>query len=96
MKEMDRAVSWREIKPAGIIDEPGNSADFYTGNWRNEKPDWILDKCTQCMLCYPVCPDCAIPLAKDGRGEYNYFHCKGCGICSRVCPFGAIVMLPQM
>jgi Pyruvate/2-oxoacid:ferredoxin oxidoreductase delta subunit len=26
------------------------------------------------------------------RLEFDMFHCKGCGICAKVCPFGAIAM----
>lgn len=26
------------------------------------------------------------------RGEFDYEHCKGCGICVKACPFGAITM----
>jgi pyruvate ferredoxin oxidoreductase delta subunit len=31
---------------------------------------------------------------KDGkRLDFDYMHCKGCGICEEVCPFPAITML---
>jgi len=44
-------------------------------------------------LCFPVCPDDAIPVGKDlKRTDFNYDYCKGCGVCSKACPFGAIEM----
>ena len=30
---------------------------------------------------------------KDGkRLDFDFEHCKGCGICAKVCPFDAIIM----
>jgi Fe-S-cluster-containing hydrogenase component 2 len=42
------------------------------------------------LLCFPVCPDSSIPVAGGKRGDFDFSHCKGCAICAKVCPFGAI------
>lgn len=89
-KSMPLDVKWKEITPGGMIFDSGNSEDFKTGYWRSMKPVWIVDKCTQCMLCPPTCPDSSIPVKDKKRLDYDYDHCKGCGVCVRVCPFGAI------
>lgn len=70
----------------------GTSEQFNTGEWRTDTPVFIEEKCKQCLLCCPVCPDVCIPVENGVRGEFDYDHCKGCGICAKVCPFGAIVM----
>lgn len=68
------------------------SKSFNTGEWRVNTPVMLWDKCKQCMLCAPVCPDSAIPVKNSKRLEFDLEHCKGCGICEAVCPFHAIVM----
>lgn len=86
-------VSWKEISPGGVITESGNAEKFLTGDWRSIKPVWIADKCKQCLLCFPVCPDSSIPINDEGkRLEFDFDHCKGCGVCAVVCPFNAIEM----
>ncbi len=70
----------------------GTSKLFKTGEWRNNTPVYLADKCKQCLLCVPVCPDSSIPVADKKRTEFDLDHCKGCGICAAVCPFGAIKM----
>lgn len=78
---------------AGNIYEAGNSKEFKTGDWRSQKPIWIEEKCKQCGLCFPVCPDDSIPVNHEQKREdFNYDYCKGCGVCAKVCPFAAIVM----
>ena len=89
-----------EIKPTtpsqdltigGNIYTAGNAKEFKTGDWRSQKPIWIEEKCKQCGLCFPVCPDDAIPVTKDQkRTDFNYDVCKGCMVCLKACPFNAI------
>ena len=70
----------------------GNSLEFKTGSWRNKTPIHNKEKCKNCMMCVPYCPENCI-LHKDGILEgFNLDYCKGCGICSKVCPFKAIDM----
>jgi pyruvate ferredoxin oxidoreductase delta subunit len=85
--------SWKELTPGGTIYDAANSEEFKTADWRSMKPKYIKEKCTQCGLCPPTCPDSAIPVVEGGkRTDFNYDYCKGCGVCAKVCPFGAIVM----
>ena len=74
----------------------GNSACFETGDWRTMTPVYIVDKCKQCLLCFPVCPDSCIPVQANGqRGGFDYEHCKGCGICAHECPTKCITMVRE-
>lgn len=77
----------------GTIYNAGNSREVKTGDWRSMKPIFDSEKCKQCGLCFPVCPENAIPVGKDmKRTDFNYEYCKGCGVCAKVCPFKAISM----
>lgn len=91
--KINKDSTWEELTPGGAIYEAGNSLNFKTGDWRSIKPIFLSDKCKQCGLCFPVCPDNAIPVGKDQkRCDFDYDFCKGCGVCAKVCPFGAIEM----
>lgn len=85
-------IRWQDTVPgAGVIG--GNSSrEVMTGEWRVDVPEFVEEKCKQCLLCVPVCPDSSIPVANGKRGAFDMDHCKGCGICAKACPFGAIVM----
>ena len=85
-------INWKDITPGGEVYEGGTAADFRTGDWRVSIPEFIADKCKQCLLCTPVCPDAAIPVKDGKRADCDFDHCKGGGICAKVGPFGAIVM----
>lgn len=90
--KINESCTWQELTEGMKIFTGGNSKDFNTGEWTTIKPYIIEEKCRQCLLCTPVCPDSAIPVIDKRRGPVDYKHCKGCGICAKVCPFGAIEM----
>jgi len=50
--------------------------------------------CNMCGNCWMFCPDAAIAKT-DGQFEINYFYCKGCAICQKECPRGAIYVMPE-
>ena len=82
-----------DLTIGGNIYTAGNAKEFKTGDWRSITPVFKAELCKQCGLCFPVCPDDAIPVGKDGcRGDFDYDACKGCGVCAKVCPFKAIEM----
>ena len=86
-------VKWQDISLGCTIVGSSTAVEFNTGEWRTDTPKFIEEKCKQCGLCFPVCPDNSIPVGKDlNRGEFNYDYCKGCGVCAKACPFNAIEM----
>ena len=91
-KDINEKSKWHELTMGLAIYEPGTATDTMTGEWRTATPFFIEEKCKQCLLCIPVCPDNAIPVEKLKRLDFDFDHCKGCGICVKVCPFDAITM----
>lgn len=86
---------WKELPIGCTIDEGGTSRKFKTGDWRSERPEFLKDKCNNCLLCYIYCPDDSI-LMEDGKVVgIDYDYCKGCGICEKVCAAKAIEMKPE-
>lgn len=54
----------------------------YTGHCK------ITDKCKKCKVCMKLgCPAITI---RDGAVVIDTTQCNGCGLCTNVCPFGAI------
>lgn len=45
--------------------------------------------CNVCENCYLLCPDMAISMTAEGP-VIDYDYCKGCGICIKECPCGAL------
>ena len=89
--EINESISWKEISKGGNITVSGSANQFITGDWRVKTPKFIEEKCKQCLLCVPVCPDMAIPVVDKKRTDFDFDHCKGCGVCIKACPFDAIV-----
>jgi len=90
VKDANLNQSWNEVNAGGNIYEPGTSLQVNTGDWRIFIPKFIEENCKQCMLCFPVCGDSAIPVENEKRLDFDFKHCKGCGVCFKVCPFKAI------
>ena len=89
-KDIHESIRWQDMTPGCEIYEGGTSLLTRTGEWRVVTPQWLKDKCKQCLLCTPFCPASAIPVRDSRRQDFDYDHCKGCGICAKVCPFSAI------
>ena len=51
--------------------------------------------CFECDNCLGVCPDNAVIKLGENSYQFDYDFCKGCGICVKECPCGAIDMVPE-
>ena len=94
MTQINPNTPMEKMTIGGDIYEAGNAREFKTGDWRSMRPVFFFVICKQCGLCFPVCPENAIPVGKEDlkRKDFNFDYCKGCGVCAKVCPFGAITM----
>ncbi len=91
-KEKKKDKGWKEIPYGGVIDKAGNAEDYHTGGWRTFRPVRDKDACIDCMMCWIYCPDSAIKVEDGKILKIDYEHCKGCGICAKVCPKKCIEM----
>ena len=63
------------------------------GTWSTAKPV-LKGKCTFCLFCWVFCPEGAIIQDEKNRTvTFDFEDCKGCGICVKECPTGAIEMV---
>ena len=92
---MPELRTWDELPVAGVVvhDEELRTR---TGNYRTGvRPEAELAKCVDCLLCWLYCPDSAIVLDGTRFAGVDLEICKGCEICSEVCPTGAIEMVAE-
>jgi len=85
---------WKTIPMGGLLLEPGSAMKYKTGDWRAFRPIVDQNKCTNCLLCWIYCPDASINRLEKFV-EVSYDYCKGCGLCARECPVGAITMVEE-
>jgi pyruvate ferredoxin oxidoreductase delta subunit len=79
---------------------PGIGEAGKTGEWRTERPVIDPKKClpakankASCFQCWLYCPEAVI--SRTVPVKINYEYCKGCGVCSEVCPANAISMTAE-
>jgi len=63
-----------------------NSYTATVASWRVIKPVFNIDVCIDCQNCWVWCPDSSIISRDKQMLGIDYDHCKGCSICSEVCP----------
>ena len=79
-REIDEHTPWQEMTLGGEVYEPATARYVNTGAWRTDTPVLDREKCRNCLLCVPYCPDSSLPVAEGKLAGIDYLHCKGCGI----------------
>ena len=63
-KDINENTRWQDLTDGLQIYEPATSKNFLTGEWRTNTPVLDQEKCRNCLLCVPYCPDSSIPVKK--------------------------------
>ncbi|MCL5265890.1 MAG: 4Fe-4S binding protein [Chloroflexi bacterium] len=86
---------WADVPIGAVVLEAGCGVEYETGEWRSERPVVNTDKCINCLFCWVFCPDGAVIVENEKFKAIDYYHCKGCGICSNECPAKVITMVEE-
>jgi pyruvate ferredoxin oxidoreductase delta subunit len=89
-------MTWQDLELGAIVTEPGNAAQYQTGDWRSQKPIHDFSRCISCGICYIFCPEGCVSKQENNYFAPDLFYCKGCGICSAECPTGVITMVEEI
>ena len=63
-REIDEHTPWQEMTLGGEVYEPATARYVNTGAWRTDTPVLDREKCRNCLLCVPYCPDSSLPVAE--------------------------------
>ncbi|MFR4319183.1 MAG: 4Fe-4S binding protein [Eubacterium sp.] len=89
--KLGQDVAWQDVTRGNTIVGCGTTKEFITGDWTSVAPVIDEEKCKQCLLCVPVCPDSCIPVKDYKRQAIDYDIVRD-AICIKACPFNAIKM----
>ena len=85
-KDKEEEKEGKKPPPLGGVLKGGSAHEYSTGGWRKLRPVVDLGKCTNCLICWVMCPDSAVVVEGGKMVGFDLEHCKGCGICAAECP----------